>query len=126
MAAFPALEPLRREWAFADYPTLTLDSKAWGATTFAYGDTPRETPLQLVYTLLSEEKMQLLRDHYTNQQQSYPFILPAAIWAGYDLTIAASILPVNGQWLYDGEIEEKPVAPGLYDCTVSLVSLPAG
>ena len=126
MAAFPPLEPSRREWAFADYPTLSRESSAWGATTFEYGDTPRETPLQLVYTLLSEAEMQLLRDHYANQQQSYPFILPAAIWAGYDLATVANLLPINGQWLYAGEIEEEPVAPGLYDCTVSLVSLPAG
>lgn len=124
MAVFPSLEPFRREWAFPDYPTLSFDSNAWGATTFEYGSNPLETPLQLVYTLLSEAEMQLLREHYANQQQTYPFLLPVAIWAGYDMTTAANLFPINGQWLYDGELTEEPVAPGLYDCTVSLVSLP--
>jgi len=124
MATFPPLEPLRREWSFPDYPTLAFDSGSWGEIAFEYGDQPTETPLQLVYSLLSEAEMQLIRDHYQNQREVFPFILPAAIWAGYDTSEAISLLPIAAEWLYDGPIEEEPVAPGLYDCTVKLVSLP--
>lgn len=122
MATFPALEPLQREWGFPDYPTLIFDSSSWGEIAFEYGEEPTETPLELVYTFLSEDEMQLLRDHYQNQRQVFPFLLPAAIWAGYDISDAIGLLPINDEWLYDGELEEEPVAPGLYDCTVKLVS----
>jgi hypothetical protein len=125
MPSFPALEPLSRQWAFPDYPSLAHETFAWGDVVFEYGQQPTETFLELVYTLLSEAEMKLLRDHYRNQQQVHPFYLPAAIWAGYqNIGEAEAFLPISGQWLYDGELEEDPVAPGLYDCTVKLVSLP--
>lgn len=124
MAAFPALEPFRREWAFPEFPTLTFDSGAWGEIAFEYGDQPTETTLDLVFTLLTETEMQLLREHYQNQRQVYPFTLSATAWAGYDDSEAISLLPINGEWLYADELEEKPVAPGLYDCTAKLISLP--
>lgn len=122
MATFPALMPARREWAFPDYPTLRYSTQAWGEIVFQYGDQPTETPLELVYTLLDEQEMQLLRDHFIIQRQTMPFPLPSIIWAGYQLPVAQTIFPITSQWLYASELEEEPVAAGLYDVTVSLIT----
>lgn len=125
MTTFPALEPLSRRWAFPEFPTLAFTTEAWGDVVFEYGDQPTETPLELVYTLLSEAEMQLIRNHYQNQQQVHPFLLPSIVWAGYQLNEAQSLFPIARQWLYDGELEEEPVSHGLYNCTVKLLSQPA-
>jgi hypothetical protein len=122
MNAFPSLEPLRREWSFPLYPTLDVENNAWGSTTFEYGEEPVETPLDLVYTVLSEAEMQLLRDHYSNQRQVFSFGLPAAVWAGYFTSESVELFPTDREWFYAAELEEEPIGPGMYDCTVKLIS----
>ena len=122
MAAFPSLEPLRREWGFPLYPTLEVESDSWGLTVFEYGEEPVETPLRLVYSLLSEAEMQLLRDHYRNHRQVFSYGLPATVLAGYETSEAAALFPIEREWFYAAELEEEPTGPGMYDCTVSLLS----
>lgn len=122
MPAFPSLEPLRREWGFPLYSTLEVASDSWGSTVFEYGEEPVETPLELVYTALSDAEMQLLRDHYRDQRQVFSFALPAAIWAGYDTSEATALFPIEREWFYAAELEEEPTGPGMYDCTVKIIS----
>lgn len=124
MAIFPPLEPLRREWAFPLYPSLAFESPTWGETVFEFGDEPTDTPLELVYELLSEEEMQGLRAHFQGQQMVHPFRLPPEVWAGYTPEEAEVFFPTAGDWLYAGELEEEPQGPGIYNCTVSLISQP--
>lgn len=121
MADFPALEPLRREWEFPDFPTLDYEGAGGSTVSFEYGDTPTDQPLTLVYKLLSEAEMQLIRDHYLAQQSVHPFNLPAICFAGY--VTPADFFDPTQQWLYDGEPEEELVSVGNYNVDVALRSV---
>ena len=122
MATAPSLEPVERIWSFPGYATSTFNSGAWGETTLEISAEPSGTPLSLVFALLTEEEMQLWREHYAVQQEKYPFKLPASAWAGYDTNDASMLFPISADWFYAGELEEEPVSAGLYNCTVSLIS----
>jgi hypothetical protein len=122
MATAPSLEPVERIWSFPDYASSTFNGGAWGETTLEIGAEPNGIPLSLVFTLLTEEEMQLWREHYAVQQEKYSFRLPASAWAGYDINDASMLFPISAEWFYAGELEEEPVSAGLYNCTVPLIS----
>lgn len=121
MAAFPELMPLRREWEFPKFPTVDYQGPGGSTISFEFGETPTDQPLTLVYELLSEAEMQLIRDHYLGQQSVHPFILPPICWAGY--VVGDNIFNQDAQWRYAEEPEETLVNVDLYDVEVSLRSV---
>lgn len=123
MAAFPALMPLRREWEFPKFPTVNYESPGGNTISFEFGSTPTDQPLKLIYELISEAEIQLIRDHYLGQQSVHPFTLPAIVFAGY--TIEYSIFEASLEWLYSQEPEEELVNPDLYNVVVELRSVRA-
>ena len=125
MPVAPALEPAERIWSFPDYPSATFDSGAWGDVKFELSSNLNGTSLSLRFVLITEDEIQLWRDHYKIQQETYSFPLPASAWAGYDMNDASMLFPIAAEWFYAGELDEEPVAPGLYNLTVNMVSSPA-
>ena len=121
MAAFPALEPLARKWEFPKFPTLDYEGVGGNTISFEYGAIASDQPLTLVYELLSEAEMQLIRDHYLAQQSVHPFPLPAACLAGY--VSPADFFDPAPQGLYAEEPEEERVAFDSYNVAVALRSV---
>ena len=121
MAAFPALEPLRREWEFPRFPSLDYEGLGGSTISFEYGAIASDQPLTLVFELISEAEMQLIRDHYLAQQSVHPFPLPAICLAGY--VNPADFFDPTQQWLYDGEPEEQLVSYDNYRVDVALRSV---
>ena len=62
MADFPALEPLRREWEFPDFPTLDYEGVGGSTISFEYGDTPTDQPLTLVAVVAKGSHQPALHD----------------------------------------------------------------
>lgn len=121
MATFPELMPLRREWGFPKFPTIDFEGVGGSIISFEFGETPSDQPLTLVYELLSEAEMQLIRDHYLGQQSVHPFTLPPICYAGYQL--GESIFDPTTTYLYAEEPEEEIVNFDLYNTDVSLRSV---
>lgn len=121
MAAFPELMPLRREWEFPRFPTVDYEGPGGSTISFEFGETPTDQPLTLVYELLSEAEMQLIRDHYLGQQSVYPFTLPPICYAGYRL--GEALFDATTTYVYADEPEEKLKNFDLYDVEVSLRSV---
>jgi hypothetical protein len=119
MATFPALEPHRRSWDFGQYAM--TEEPAWASTSVRYRHGRNRTEnigqgLSLSYIFLSDAEAQLIRDHYVAQQGgTLAFNLPAIVWPGPS--------PADVRWVYASPPEEDQRSGGLYDVTISLVTV---
>jgi hypothetical protein len=120
MAVFPVLMPVRREWEFPAFPTTDYEGTGGGTISFEFGSTPTDLPLTLVYELISEAEMQLIRDHYLGQQSVHHFSLPDVVLAGYGEL--DDVFLQHQSWLYVDEPEEKPRNFDLFDVKINLRS----
>lgn len=120
MATFPSLAPVRREWEFPKFPTIDYEGLGGNIISFEFGSLSFDQPLSLIYELISETEIQLIRDHYLGQQSIRSFILPQIVIDGYQGT---NIFLSSNSWIYDGEPDETATAFDLYDTTINLRSV---
>lgn len=119
MPSFPDLPPVSRKWSFPSYPVIDYENPDGSTRSFELGLSVSSQALELNYQTLYEDEMSLIREHYANQQQVYPFELSLSCLGGYTEQDAAEVFGSLTSWLYDKEPKEEPKSFGVYDITIS-------
>lgn len=121
MANFPALEPNARSYNFGLLPLTEEPSISAGIVRFKHSNLAQNLSLTLGYQALTEEKINLIRQHFQNQAGSYrSFHLPSVVWKGH--TFSANIAPYRMRWRYAEPPQEEHLVTGHVDVTVVLIS----
>lgn len=120
MADFPEIEPTGRSYDFGSYAMSETSVYGGGAMRFSHSSVAVGFNLTLTFTDLGEDDLDLIRDHYRDQQGGYlSFLLPAIIWQGH--ADVEFLVPATDRWIYAGPPEEGDARPGgFYDVTVPL------
>ena len=121
MAAFPNIEPIERSY--------DLGSHSIGRTTFNNGDETRflhgslavDVPLPLRFAAISLTKARLISDHFRDHGTVRLFTIPAHLWRTH--SSQTDVVPAGFLWRYSAPPEETPRDGGLFDVTVSLLSV---
>ncbi|NBW63991.1 MAG: hypothetical protein EBR33_12970 [Synechococcaceae bacterium WB4_1_0192] len=121
MAAFPAIEPLNRDYDLGAHITSSADGQNGDAVFFLHSILATDIGINLAFRALTSSQAQQIRDHYSGQRgtvRSFP--IPAELWRTHaDLYDVAT---PGTEWRYAGPLEEQRLDGGLFDVTVSLVS----
>jgi hypothetical protein len=118
-AAFPAIEPTGRTYAMGVFSMSQAQAFAGSAVRFTHSSTPIGHALELFYADLPDAELQLIRDHYVEQEGGYlSFLLPDVIWQGFD--DPEDLVPATYRWKYSAPPEEAGKPGGFYDVTVPL------
>jgi hypothetical protein len=120
VADFPELEPTGRSYDFGSYAMSETSAYGGGAMRFSHSSTAVGFNLTLIFVDLGEDDLDLIREHYRDQQGGYlSFLLPAIIWQGHsDVEFLA---PATERWIYAAPPEEGEARPGGFqDVTVTL------
>jgi hypothetical protein len=125
MVAFPQLEPFRRGWSFGEYGM--TEEPVWASVPvrFRHGRGSTQNVgqvLSLSFVDLYEEEVDLIRAHYVSRDGgTLAFSLPSIVWAG----LTAPPVPSTVSWVYQDVPVEVQKSGGLYDVTLSLLSVVA-
>jgi hypothetical protein len=121
MAAFPALEPLTRQYTFGSFALTEEPSASAGTIRFRHATIPAAYELTLGYEHLTDGEAELIRRHYDTQDGGHiSFTLPAIIWKGHGFS--GNIAPVGMRWRYTTPPEETQRSAGFVTLSVSLES----
>jgi len=120
MAAFPAIEPLKRSYGLGAHPMAVAGFSSSDEVRFLQGATPSGVPLSLEFVALTTSEATEIHDHYLGQRQHQPFTITTALWRTHSSQFNA--VPAASIWRYAGPPQESPRSGGLVDVTVSLVS----
>jgi hypothetical protein len=125
MVAFPQLEPFRRGWSFGEYGM--TEEPVWASVPvrFRHGRGSTQNVgqvLSLSFVDLYEDEVELIRAHYMSRDGgTLAFSLPPIVWAG----LTAPPVPSTVSWVYQDVPVEVQKSGGLYDVTLSLLSVVA-
>jgi hypothetical protein len=125
MVAFPQLEPFRRGWSFGEYGM--TEEPVWASVPvrFRHGRGSTQNVgqvLSLSFVDLYEDEVELIRAHYVSRDGgTLAFSLPSIVWAG----LTAPPVPSTVSWVYQDVPVEVQKSGGLYDVTLSLLSVVA-
>jgi hypothetical protein len=119
MATFPALTPNARTFVLGNFPQIEYVGTSGVSTRFLYNTGYADSyKLTLVYNSLAEADINSLYNHYDGQQGSLiPFILPAAVWAGYD---SVPVSALDYEWRYASPLAIEPSGVNRFSTTVEL------
>jgi hypothetical protein len=121
MAQFPAIEPLDRSYGLGAHPVSAPAFANGDETRFLHGALAFGVPMSLQFRKLNATDTQAIRDHYAAHSQARPFTIPAQLWRTH--TTATDVVPVEFGWRYAAPPEETPISGGLFDVSVSLLSV---
>lgn len=119
MAAFPAIEPLRRAWSFGSYPITRQPSSGVGSVQFRHGLQPSGHVLTLTFEQLSQSEVDQIRAHYVGQRGGViAFDVPPIVWRAS----TSSSGPINAplQWRYADRPQEDHKSGSLGNVSVEL------
>ena len=98
--AFPSLIPSVRVFSPGVLPAVQAVAASGAFTGFRRGNRTKNQRLALTFNNLSESEVELIKDHYINQNGTFDFFfLNSSVWSGY------VIPPVNSldtAWRYVG------------------------
>jgi hypothetical protein len=120
VADFPAIEPTGRAYTMGVFPMSQAQAFAGSAVRFTHASDPIGHVLDLFYADLPDAELQLIREHYVEQEGGVlSFLLPAVIWEGHD--DPEDVVPATYRWKYSGPPPEEADKPGgFYDVTITL------
>jgi len=121
MAQFPALEPLERSYGLGAHPVSAATLANGDETRFLHGVQAFGVPISLQFRKLNATDTQSIRDHYAAHSLARPFKIPAELWRTH--ATATDVVPVEFAWRYAAPPEETPISGGLFDVSVSLLSV---
>jgi len=121
MAQFPAIEPLERSYDLGSHPISRANFNNGDETRFRHGGEAVGVPLPLRFLAISLTKARLISDHFASHGTVRPFTIPAQLWRTH--SSRSDVLPVAYAWRYSGPPEETPRGGGLFDVSVSLLSV---
>lgn len=122
MAAFPSIEPLGREYGLGELVVSVVEAQNGDSTPFVHSSVPHAIPISLQFPALTLGEAQQIRDHHAGQRgQVREFALPPEIWRVH--TNLYDVWPSGTLFTYNGPLVETPRAGGLFDVSVSLLSI---
>jgi hypothetical protein len=121
MAQFPSIEPLGRSYDLGSHPV--------SAITFANGDEARflhaplssGVPVALQFLAVSLAQARLISGHWDNHGTARPFTIPAHLWRAH--SSQTDVVPAGFAWRWAGPPDETPRPGGLFDVSVSILSV---
>ena len=122
MAAFPSIEPLERSYDLGAHPIGTVTFNNGDETRFLHGPYAAvDVPLPLRFVAISRTKARLISDHFRDHGTVRLFTIPPHLWRMHSNRY--DVVPAGFLWRYSGPLEETPRGGGLFDVTVSLLSV---
>jgi hypothetical protein len=121
MASFPALEPLDRSYDLGSHPISAAAFSNGDETRFLHGSLAFGVPVALQFRALSYTQARQISDHFATHGTVRPFTIPAQLWRTH--STQTDVVPAGFLWRYSGPPEETPASGGLFDVSVSLVSV---
>ena len=122
MAAFPSIEPLERSYDLGAHPIGTAVFNNGDETMFLHGPYAAvDVPLPLRFVAISLTKARLISDHFATHGTVRGFTIPPHLWRTH--SSPTDVVPAGFLWRYSGPPEETPRGGGLFDVSVSLLSV---
>ena len=121
MASFPALEPLDRSYDLGAHPISVSAFSNGDETRFLHGGLAVGVPVALQFRALPYTQARLISAHWDGQGTARPFTIPVQLWRTHSST--TDVVPAGFLWRYAGPPEETPASGGLFDVSVSLLSV---
>jgi hypothetical protein len=121
MAIFPSIEPLKRSYDLGSHPIDVATFNNGDETRFLHGAVAVDVPLPLRFVAISLTKARQISDHFDAHGLTRSFTIPVQLWRMH--TNRYDVVPIGFVWRYSGPPEEAPLGGGLYDVSVSLLSV---
>jgi hypothetical protein len=121
MATFPSIEPLERSYDLGSHPIATATFNNGDETRFLHGSLTVDVPVQLRFVAIGLTNARQISDHFASHGTVRPFTIPAHLWRMH--SSQTDVVPAGTFWRYSGPPEETPRGGGLFDVSVSLLSV---
>jgi hypothetical protein len=121
MAAFPSIEPLGRSYDLGSHPIDVATFNNGDETRFLHGASAVGVPVSLNFPALSLTKARQISNHWDDHGTTRLFTIPVELWRMH--TNRYDVVPVGIAWRWAGAPTETPRDGGLYDVSVSLISV---
>lgn len=123
MSTFPALAPTTRVYTLGDLPIARQQSLSGVQVGFRRGNRRIGQTLSLSFAYLTEDDMNLIKDHYFDRQGSYDiFYLSPEIWGDYESPPVP--LLSDFAWRYASEPSIQDVSYDRFTVEVELQTIP--
>lgn len=122
MAAFPSIEPLERSYDLGAHPIDVAVFNNGDETRFLHGPYAAvDVPLPLRFVAISRTKARQISAHFEGHGTVRGFTIPPHLWRTH--SSPTDVVPAGFLWRYSARPEETPRDGGLFDVTVSLLSV---
>jgi hypothetical protein len=121
MTQFPQLEPLQRSYDLGSHPVATATFNNGDETRFLHGTVAFGVPMAPQFPALTLTQARLISDHFASHGTVRSFTIPAHLWRSHAST--TDVVPSGFVWRYSSAPEETPRSGGLFDVSVSLLSV---
>lgn len=121
MAQFPSIEPLERSYDLGSHPISAATFNNGDETRFLNGSMSFGVPVRLQFSTLSYSDARLISDHFGSHGTARSFTIPSHLWRTHSSSF--DVAPAGFVWRYTSPPEETPRSGGLFDVTVSLLSV---
>tara|TARA_R100000951_G_scaffold115655_1_gene124453 strand:- start:313 stop:819 length:507 start_codon:yes stop_codon:yes gene_type:complete len=118
MSLFPAIVPNSIEYDFGEAQVSEYEAFGLGPVRFRHTNSIANQKFSLNYQGLSQESINLIREHYAvNSGTVSPFLVPVAVFGGI------ALLDASAFYRYEETPTEQHSGAGLYSVTISLRAL---
>lgn len=122
MAAFPSIEPIERSYDLGAHPIATARFNNGDETRFLHGTYAAvDVPVALRFVAISLTEARLISDHFATHGTVRWFTIPPHLWRTH--SSPTDVVSAGFLWRYSGPPVETPRGGGLFDVSVSLVSV---
>jgi hypothetical protein len=121
MTQFPQLEPLQRSYDLGSHPIAAATFNNGDETRFLHGSVAFSVPMALQFPALNYTQARQISDHFASHGTVRSFTIPAHLWRTHSTT--TDVVASGFVWRYSNPPEETPRSGGLFDVSVSLLSV---
>jgi hypothetical protein len=122
MTQFPQLEPLNRSYDLGSHPIAAASFNNGDETRFLHGAYfAVGVPMSLQFPALNLTQTRQISDHFASHGTVRSFTIPAHLWRTHAST--TDVVASGFVWRYSNPPEETPRSGGLFDVSVSLLSV---
>ncbi len=121
MAIFPSIEPLNRSYDLGAHPVSAATFNNGDETRFLFGAVAVDVLMPLRFAAISLAKARQISDHFDAHGLTRSFTIPVQLWRMHSNRY--DVVPIGFVWRYSAPPEETPRGGGLFDVSVSLLSV---
>lgn len=122
MSAFPSIEPLECSYDLGAHPIGTATFNNGDETRFLHGPySAVDVPVALRFVAIGLTKARQISAHFEGHGTVRLFTIPPHLWRMHSSRY--DVVPAGFLWRYSAQPEETPRDGGLFDVTVSLLSV---